>query len=75
MTYEVQIYVPLLNEGTEVLRSTTGIVLESGVVRISATRDYNPDIEQWAFLPGSVVRCVNEFRGGRKFLVARQRVI
>ena len=73
-TNEIQIYVPLLNEGTDVLRPTTGIVLEPNVVRVGATRDYDPEIETWAFLPGSTVRCVKEVRGGREILVARQRV-
>jgi hypothetical protein len=73
-TNEVQIYVPLLNEGTNVLRPTTGVVIEPDVVRLGATRDYNPDVETWAFLPGTTVRCVKEVRGGREILVARQRV-
>ena len=71
-TSEVEIYVPLLNEGTDVLRPTTGILLKPDVVRVVATRDYNPDIEERAFLPGSKVKCVKELRGGREMLVARQ---
>lgn len=71
---EVQIYVPLLNEGTDVLRPTTGIVLEPNIVRVGATRDYDPKNEAWEFVPGSKVRCVKEVRGGREILVARQRV-
>jgi hypothetical protein len=73
-TNEIEIYVPLLNEGTDVLRPTSGIVLEPDVVRVVATRDYDPDVEEWEFLPGSRVRCVKEFRGGREILVARHRV-
>ena len=73
-TNELPIYIPLLNEGTDVLRPTTGIILETDVVRVVATRDYNPDIEEWEFVPGSTVRCVKEFRGGREILVARHRV-
>jgi hypothetical protein len=74
VTNEIRLYVPLLNEGTDVLRPTTGVVLDSGVVCICATHDYNPEFETWAFLPGSKVRCVSECRGGREILVARQRV-
>jgi hypothetical protein len=73
-TNEVEIYVPLRNEGTEVLRPTAGIVLEPDVVRVVATQDYDPDVEEWEFLPGSTVRCVKELRGGREIPVARQRV-
>jgi hypothetical protein len=73
-TNEIEIYIPLLNEGTDVLRPAAGIVLEPDVVRVVATRDYDPDVEEWEFPPGSTVRCVKEFRGGREVLVARHRV-
>jgi hypothetical protein len=36
----VEIYIPLRNEGTEVLRPTTGLVLGSDVVQVLATSDY-----------------------------------
>ena len=73
-TNEIEIYVPLRNEGTDVLRPTSGILLEPGVARVVATQDYDPDVEEWEFLPGSTVRYVKEVRGGREILVARQRV-
>ena len=73
-TKEVEIYIPLLNEGTDVLRPTKGVVVEPDVVRVVATRDYDPDNEEWEFLPGSKVKCVKEVREGREVLVARQRV-
>jgi hypothetical protein len=73
-TSTVEIYIPLLNEGTEVLRPTTGQLVEPGVVQVSATIDYDPNIEEWEFPPGSKVRCVTETRGARILLVARQRI-
>lgn len=73
-TREVEIYVPLLNEGTDVLRPTTGIVMGQDVVRIVATRDYDPENETWAFPPDTMARCFKESRGGREVLVARQQV-
>jgi hypothetical protein len=73
-TSTVEIYVPLLNEGTDVLRPTTGLMLEADVVQVRATLDYDPTVEEWAFPPGSKVRCVSEMRGDRKVLVARQGV-
>jgi hypothetical protein len=73
-TSEVEIYIPLLNEGTEVMRPTTGIMVGPDAVRVVATPDYNPAVEAWEFLPGSTVRCVKEVRGGREILVARLRV-
>ena len=73
-TNTVELYIPLRNEGTEVLRPTKGLVLESDVVQVLATTDYDPTIEEWEFPPGSKVRCVIETRGDRKLLVARQRI-
>jgi hypothetical protein len=41
------------------------------LVKVVATRDYDPDVEEWGFPPDSTVRCVKEVRGGREILVAR----
>jgi hypothetical protein len=73
-TDSVHLYIPLLNEGTDVLRPTTGVFVGPDVIRVEASADYDPDIEEWEFPPGSEVRCIAEFRGGRQILVARSRV-
>ena len=73
-TDTVEIYIPLLNEGTDVLRPTKGLVIGPDIVQVVATEDYDPVIEEWEFPPGSKVRCVSEFRGGRTLLVARSRI-
>ena len=73
-TNAVEIYVPLLNEGTDVLRPTTGLVLEREIIQVRATPDYDPSVEEWEFPPGSKVRCVPELRDHRNVLVARHRV-
>jgi hypothetical protein len=73
-TSAVEIFIRLLNEGTDVLRPTQGLVLESNEVQVLATPDYDPAVEEWEFPPGSKVRCVKEFRGGRELLVARHRI-
>ena len=67
----IPLHIPLLNEGTDVLRPTTGIFVAPDVVRVQATDDYDPDDEEWQFPPGSEVRCVAELRGGVQILVAR----
>ena len=67
----VEIFVPLLNEGTSVLRPATGRLLNSDVIQILPTSDYDPAVEEWEFPPGSNVMCVTEMRGGRSVLVAR----
>ena len=74
-TKTVDLYVPLLNEGTEVLRPTKGLLPESDAVQVLATADYDPASEEWEFPPGSEVRCIAELRGGRQILVARSRVL
>jgi len=73
-TNAIQLYIPLLNEGTDVLRPTTGIFVRPDVVRVEPTADYDPEIEEWEFPPGSEVRCVAEHREGQQILVARSRV-
>jgi hypothetical protein len=73
-TDTVEIYIPLLSEGTDVLRPAKGLVLGTDVVQVLATTDYDPAIEEWEFPPGSRVRCVSEFREGRQLLIARNRL-
>ena len=74
-TDQIQVYIPLLNEGTDVFRPTTGVFVGPDTVRIEALDDYDPDSEEWEFPPGSEVRCVAEFRSGRQILVARARAL
>ena len=71
-TSVVPIYVPLLNEGTSVVRPTPGVKLSEHVYRILPTRNYDPDDEEWEFPPGSVVECTREIRSGQEILVARK---
>jgi len=70
----VEIFVPLLNEGTDVLRPTQGRVLGADEIQVLPTSDYDPAIEEWQFPPGTRVRCEREVRSGRELLVARQRI-
>ncbi len=74
-TEQVQLYVPLLNEGTDVLRPTTGVFVGPDTIRVEAPSGYDPDSEDWEFPPGSEVRCVAEFRSGQQILVARSRAM
>lgn len=52
----VTVYVQLLNEGTIVYRPASGTSVGPDVVRLELVPDYDPENEQWEFLPGSVVR-------------------
>ena len=74
-TDQIDLFVPLLNEGTSVLRPATGLFVAPDVIRVEATADYDPDVEEWEFPPGSEVRCIAEFRDGRQILVARTRAL
>ncbi len=69
-TKTIEIYIPLLNEGTDVLRPTQGLVFGSDEVQILPTADYNPSDEEWEFPPGTKVKCSRETRSGREILVA-----
>lgn len=70
----VDLFIPLLNEGTRVFRPTKGILVAPNVVQVLATSDYDPTTEEWEFPPGTKVSCVSETKGDRKVLIARQRV-
>jgi hypothetical protein len=70
-TKTIELFIPLLNEGTDVLRPTKGVLFGPDVAQVLATTDYNPAVEEWQFPPGSKVKCASELRGGRMVLVAR----
>lgn len=70
----VDIYVPLLNEGTDVVRPTKAISLGRMRYKILPTPNYSPDLEEWEFPPGSIVECRIENREGKRVLVARHSV-
>jgi hypothetical protein len=66
----VEIYVRLLDEGTDCTRPTLGIVLENGLIQLLPTDNYDPDDEHWEFLPGSIVRVQEIRNAGGSYLVA-----
>jgi hypothetical protein len=66
------IYVPLLDEGVPVVRPTRGKPVEAAQFLVLPTPDYDPEVEVWQFLPGSVVKCVLECHDGSEILVARE---
>ena len=66
----IEIYVRLLEEGTEVFRPTEALTLENGLFRVLATTDYDPENEKWEFPPESIVRCTTRQDRESTFLVA-----
>jgi hypothetical protein len=69
----IEIYVRLLNEGTDVSRPTKGIVLSNGLFKLLPTDSYDPDDEHWEFVPGAIVRAKEVVDGDRIYLVATAR--
>lgn len=70
VTSPVDVYVRLLNEGTEVSRPTRALDLGNGLFRILATPDYSPDDETWEFPPGSIVKCERRRDSSGEYLIA-----
>ncbi len=68
------IYIPLLNEGTPVVRATLGTKVGGNVYRVLPSKDYDPATEEWEFPPGSVVACTVERRNRNEVLVAKKKV-
>jgi hypothetical protein len=65
------IHLPLLDEGTDVVRPTLGVELGGGLYLVLPTSDYNPADEKWEFPPGSIVKCDIQKRSGGEVLVAK----
>jgi hypothetical protein len=66
----VKIYVNLLGEGTPSSRPTLALALGNGTFELLPTKGYDPDDEQWEFLPGSLVRGMEARRDGEPYLLA-----
>lgn len=56
------VFMPLLNEGTDVWRPVKATLISPNTYRIDGEM---PDDQEWTFRPGAVVRCVEKaFAGG-----------
>jgi hypothetical protein len=69
----VEIFVPLRNEGTNVWRPTQGQPIGEMRFKVLPTPGYSPDLEEWEFPPGTVVKCKIEKRQDREVLIACSR--
>jgi len=72
---KVEVYVVLLEEGTDTIRGTQAVDLGDGLYKLLPTPWYDPEDEIWEFLPGSVVRAKQskDFHG-HDILVAYEQV-
>jgi len=60
------IYIPLVDEGTEVWRPVQATHLAGDLYRVNG---YMPANEEWAYAPGAIVRCERTtFKGGESEL-------
>lgn len=46
------IYVQLLNEGAAAYRPVSAYLIERSIYKIDGSEYYNPEDEEWEFLPG-----------------------
>ncbi len=70
MKTSTQIYVTLLDEGTDVWRPVEAVHLCDDIYRITNS-NFNSEDERWQFSPGDVVRCqTHVFADGSKGMVA-----
>ena len=65
-----QVYVRLLNEGTNVFRPVSAIQIDAGLYQLEGFDIYDPDDEEWEFLPGTVVLVEEQILGGKQVLLA-----
>jgi hypothetical protein len=70
----IEIYIPLLDEGTDVARPTEAKVIGPQEFLVLPTPGYDPQLEHWKFPPGSVVSCTLKHRRDGDILVAQNRV-
>ena len=64
------IYIKLLNEGTDVWHPTQGEEIAENIFKVLPTDNYKPDIEEWEFLPGTIVKCELKNKYNELILIA-----
>lgn len=73
MSIEI-IYIPLLEEGTEVFRPVSASYHCENTYKILESDDYDLDDEIWKYTPGTIVKCELQIRDGKQILVAIEAV-
>lgn len=70
MAETVEIYIRLVDEGTECSRPTQALDLGNGLFKVLPTPNYNPADEALEFPPGSIVRSAIRLSEGKESLLA-----
>jgi hypothetical protein len=66
------IYIQLLNEGSVAYRPVSAYEIKESVYKIDGSECYNPEDEEWEFLPGTYVLVEERTFDGENVLVAIQ---
>ena len=64
------IYIQLLNEGTKVYRPIPALEIEHDVFKVQGHEIYDPENEEWEFVPGTIVTVTQRELEGEMVLVA-----
>ena len=57
------VYVALLGEGTDVWRPAPARHIDGNLYELLATPDYDENLEDWQFIPSSIVQCKRDKAG------------
>ncbi len=68
------IYIQLLNEGTEVYRPVPAIKIKNNIYKLQGFDIYNPEDEIWEFSPGTYVQVEKRNLDGENVLIAIQKL-
>lgn len=66
----VNVYVRLLNEGVNVYRPVPASPVSASIFLLGGSDIYDPEDEEWEFLPGSLVIVEERILAGESVLVA-----
>ena len=69
-----EIWIPLRNEGTIAAKMTKGVSLPGDEYIVIMPDEYDPQDEEWEFLPGTIVKCRKEIWSEGEILVAYEQV-
>lgn len=64
------IYIQLLNEGSVVYRPVSAYEIQESIYKIDGSECYDPEDEEWEFLPGTYVLVKEQILEGENVLVA-----
>jgi len=71
---ETIIYIRLLGEGTTVYRPVLSLEVESNIFQIIGNEIYDPEDENWEFVPNTLVLAEKQIIDGEVVLVATKKI-